>query len=236
MESSNYVNLSSKVALLNQLNAANNNIANANTHGYNQDVSVSTQYQFRDLVFSNDVSTILDRSLGSLTHTGNMLDVAFSTPNHYFAVSTVNGVHYTRNGNFFLNKENKLVTQEGFPVLNQGGVDIDLEVDSSQNVIIDATGTILAGGKALEKIGVYSFANLYALRKEGGDLLSHPGEAVLVEDYKILQGVLESSNVSSIKSMTDLINLSRGFDQSTNLGNSLHKLSSDVINTLLKMD
>ena len=102
METSKYINLSGKLALNNKLLASNNNIANANTSGYNRDLAISHPYHFRGMAFNNDISTVLDRTLGSMQQTDNPFNLAISTPDNYFAIDTPMGIRYTRDGNFYL--------------------------------------------------------------------------------------------------------------------------------------
>lgn len=94
-----------------KLEAVSNNLANVDTTGYKKDV-VSF-----DLKFKAQLNK--DFSQGDVTQTGNPFDVALAGPG-FFKVETVDGIQYTRNGNFALNSEGVLVDLAGNPVLGQG--------------------------------------------------------------------------------------------------------------------
>ena len=188
------------------------------------------------MAFSNDISTVLDRSLGSMEKTDNPLNLAISTPDNYFAIRTPMGTRYTRDGNFYLNKENMIVTKDGFPLLNSEGTDISINTDSLVNIKVDRNGVIFADGAAVDKIGVYCFSHPYNLRKEGKVLLYTDEEAQIAKDFQIMQGMTEESNAPSVIEMNDLINTSRHFDQATNFNNTIHKLSNEMLQVLLKAE
>ncbi|MBQ4875544.1 MAG: flagellar hook-basal body complex protein [Rickettsiaceae bacterium H1] len=236
MEQSKHTNLSGKISLFNQLQVANNNIANANTGAFKQDVAIIGNSRFKDLVFTDNISTVIDNSVGSLKKTDNPLDLAITVPDCYFGLETPQGLRYTRDGGFFLNGENRIVNKNGFPLLGRDGKIISMDFDEPQDIFIDVNGVIFSGGKAVDHIGVFSFDNPNLLRKEGNSFLYAEEEPKIAENFQILQSVLEESNVSSIKEMTNLVNVSRSFDQATNFANNVQKLSNDMIQVLLKAE
>ncbi len=108
------------------LDVIGNNIANANTVGFKQ-----SRTEFADLVASSigvtsgstagigvEVATIAQQfSQGNITVTGNTLDVAING-NGFFALTQTDGsAAYTRNGQFKLDKDGNLVTNQSAQVM-----------------------------------------------------------------------------------------------------------------------
>ena len=84
------------------------NIANANTPGYKAErtqfsdwLSRQSTPPERTIAFTQDRATWREQQSGTLTHTGNPLDLAL-TSNGYFTVSTPRGPRLTRDGRFGL--------------------------------------------------------------------------------------------------------------------------------------
>src|ERR687888_2108780 len=132
MENSLLIGLSRQVALRRELDVVANNIANLNTTGLKADAAVfeeflmpvarADQFQLPDrrLSFVQDRATWHDLSQGPMQQTGNPLDIAIDG-NAFLVVQTPRGERYTRNGALKLNATGQLVTNEGFPVLSNGG-------------------------------------------------------------------------------------------------------------------
>lgn len=133
-------------------------------------------------------------------------------------------IRYTRNGAFQFSVVDDmmyLVTGNGEFVLNEDAEPIAIEAGSS--ITIFANGMIVettADGEEEEigRMGIYTFPNLQMLIRDGSsNWLLHPAadpnanEPVLVEEnnYTIVQGAIEGSNVDMGKELTDLITAQR---------------------------
>src|SRR5258708_5552303 len=107
MDNSIYVTLSRQLALFRDMDVTANNIANANTTGYNAEHIMFDSFVTKDanqgdrnpVSFANDVATYRNIENGSMQITGNDLDLAIQG-NGYFIVETPLGTRYTRAGNF----------------------------------------------------------------------------------------------------------------------------------------
>ncbi len=102
----------------------------------------------------------IDRSSGSLTPTGNPLDLAIAGEG-FFAVQARDKVLYTRNGSFHRTPEGLLASSEGNPVLGEQGR-ISLPNGS---VAVSSDGTVSVGGAVVAKLRIVEFspaANLQA--------------------------------------------------------------------------
>ncbi len=176
----------------------------------------------------NEVYTIHEQ--GSLMRTENPFDVALDGKG-FFAVMTERGERYTRNGAFTLNKDGILVTHNGLPVLGENGI---IKVQKN-NFMINERGEILVNAAlsleptdlvgmtqnnweqpvVIDKLKIVDFENIRELKKEGESLYretEYSGPALPAEEYKVVQGFLEKSNVSAVREMVDMIEVQRSYE------------------------
>ncbi|MDH7554230.1 MAG: flagellar basal-body rod protein FlgF [Spirochaetota bacterium] len=176
----------------------------------------------------NEVYTLYDQ--GSLMRTENPFDVALDGKG-FFAVMTERGERYTRNGAFTLNKDGILVTHNGLPVLGENGI-IKLQ---KNNFMINERGEILVNAAlsleptdlvgmtqnnweqpvVIDKLKIVDFENIRELKKEGESLYrdtEYSGPALPAEEYKVVQGFLEKSNVNAVREMVDMIEVQRSYE------------------------
>jgi flagellar basal-body rod protein FlgG len=211
-----------------------NNLANANTVGFKMDrgqfrlinpaeLSDQTVGTTQDLaasranLFWNNFSMYTDHSSGPLKQTDNDFDLAL-VGKGFFCVQAPDGVHYTRKGDFTLNADGVLVTRNGLPVLGEGG---EITVDSSENphkhakFVVDAQGNVSVGGRQVDRLRIVDFALPGGLTKVGDTRFKSTGvgpSELERENVKISQGFIELSNVDSVKMMTEMIEVLRGYE------------------------
>ncbi len=237
-----------------RLDTISNNLANVNTTGFKKEA-----YAFHDTFqrFAHDYLTddrtsvrgqeiwpkayvmarprlsgqYSDQSQGSLQETGNSLDVALAGKG-YLKVRTPDGDMMTRSGSFQLSGDGRLITEQGYEVLGDGGTAVELPRDNK--ILIDANGRISADGiqlaqldvvdisdpKGLEKLG----NNLYKIKK-GSSATEIPAEGVTVQ-----QGYLERSNVEIVTEMVNMMEAQRAFEINQKLMTTTDSMESLVIN------
>jgi flagellar basal-body rod protein FlgF len=199
-----------------------NNLANAATSGYKTDREFYSLYNgAQDEALSPGQSaTVLpvierrwtDFSQGTLTPTGNPLDLAISGKG-FFAVQGTSGPLYTRNGNFQVTASGAVTTSEGYPVLLQGGGKIQLR--PSVPVEVSPDGTISQAGQALGRVEVVEFADANSLTKAGNSYFQAAdpkAKPTAATNAEILQGKLEGSNVGTAESAVRLVAIMRQFE------------------------
>lgn len=222
-------------ALDRQMEAVSNNLANVETAGYKEDKPVfesifasafGVPSQSDEELFTHSEHlppytgagttyvAIADMGknlgMGRVMHTGNQLDMALANPEGYFTVSTPQGERYTRGGNFHLNKDNQLVTAEGFPVTGKEGA----LVIKGNEVQVSEDGTIVVDGQRIGGMKVVTFPFADRLQKLGNSLFAPVDEGNnprILEDVKMVQGSLETSNVESFKEMSRMIQATHAY-------------------------
>jgi flagellar basal-body rod protein FlgF len=180
-----------------------NDLANASTPGYKADRTA--QRSFGDLLLANSTSgAVVGRQSTAVQvdsietdftprpsrDTGEALDFAI-TGEGFFAVQTAQGVRYTRNGQFALDPQGRLVTAQGDPVLDRAGRTI-AAVDGK----VDA-----------RRLGVVALTDP---RKDGDSLLI--GTPAGAAAGTVRSGALESSGADAARSMVDMIASMRAFE------------------------
>ncbi|MGH8294103.1 MAG: flagellar basal-body rod protein FlgG [Steroidobacteraceae bacterium] len=221
-----------------------NNLANVNTTGFKQDRAV-----FEDLLYQNQtqpgadtsqttespsgmsigtgvrvVATEKDYSQGSLTQTGNPLDLAIQGQG-FFQIQMPDGtLAYTRDGTFQTNAQGQLVTSSGYLV--QPGITIP---QGAQSVTIGSDGTVsvtLPGQSATTQIGqiqLVNFINPPGLQPIGQNLLVQSAASGSPQSGSpgtngfgtLSQGELESSNVNVVEELVNMIQTQRAYEMNS---------------------
>jgi flagellar basal-body rod protein FlgF/flagellar basal-body rod protein FlgG len=217
MDSGYYAACAGLAAQTQALELVANNLANLGTAGYR-----GQQATFRSLLSGggtvsrnplnaavNDFGVLggsrIDRASGSLTATGNPLDLAVAG-NGFFVVQSAQGIAYTRNGGFHATPTGQLVTSEGDAVLGEQGP-ITLPQGS---VAVSADGTLSVDGAVVAKLRVAEFSPDTSLRAVGAAIYAAPADSELpAASSSIRQGMLEESNVSPVEGVVQLITIQR---------------------------
>ena len=275
-----WVPLSGQVAQQRKVETIANNVANANTVGFKKDQLVfkehltaltkgvddidiprnefspadfyHTQGAENAMVAVDGNFTIFEQ--GQLTPTNNPLDVALQGDG-FIEVLTPTGVRFTRKGNFSMNRDGELVTDQGFRVLSALNVspealrepasadsfpkpeDRILRVPTNAKVTITKEGEILTRDGQVGAISVVEFQDKHALRKEGNSLYITPDENNVIRTNiktSVNQGFLEGSNVNAIEEMSELIKAHRHFESIQKAINAYDQISGKAANDIGK--
>ena len=208
------------------------NLANANTIGFKKNIiSFKTILTNIDGVESSSLQTDygVDQSNGSLTHTGNSLDIAIDG-NGFFTLESDKGVRYTRNGQFQLSNQGEIITDTGSKLTGQGGPIIIPK--GGRDIVIDSNGVITVDGKDVGKLTITHFTDLEKLVPTGNSTFTAPLEIINDDGeakFKVAQGYLERSNVNVVVEMVDMITNMRSYEAS----NNVIKTFSDLMERLI---
>ena len=219
-----------------------NNIANLRTTGFKKQTAA-----FQDLIYehvrrvgaqASDQGTILPvgvdigggvktvgtpRSMtqGTLSQTGNDLDLALSGEG-FFKILMPDGTYqYTRDGTFQMDNQGRIVTAQGNPVqptitipnnasgitVNaQGQVSVTLPGSTSSSIIGQINVTRFINKAGLQPVGSNQFTETPSSGAPQDGLAGGEGYGTLT------QGSLEQANVDVVSEMSDLIAAQRAYE------------------------
>lgn len=219
----------------NRMDVMTNNLANASTVGYKKEGSTSQSFDDVLTVKIKDASvglanvqrtgvrnpgvkigeTYTDFSQGSFRETGNAYDMALEGDG-FFAIEFTNkagetSTMYTRAGQFALNKDGYLMTQEGDYVLDVNSKRIQL--DTLKETDITADGRISQEGQMIAQLQIADFENYDYLEKYGETYYRPLEGAELTEGTaSVRAGYLEMANVQVVSEMVNLISITRAYE------------------------
>ena len=153
----------------------------------------------------------------------------------FFKVQTPNGVRYTRNGNFSLNKDRVLTNTDGFPVLGQRGGEITL---TGKKIAVGSNGSVMADGNEVDQIAVVTFPSLDVLHKEGQTLMKNAipeQEEIKAPEIQVVQGALEASNVNPVDEMINLMDSLRSYESCMKVIQADNSLDTKAVNDVGKV-
>ncbi|WBL76295.1 flagellar basal-body rod protein FlgG [Bradyrhizobium xenonodulans] len=219
-----------------------NNIANLRTTGFKKQTA-----SFQDLIYehvrrvgaqASDQGTILPvgvdigggvktvgtpRSMtqGTLSQTGNDLDLALSGEGFFKILMPDGSYQYTRDGTFQMDNQGRVVTAQGNPVQptmtipnNASGLAVSEQGQVSVTLPGSSTSTIVG------QLGVTRFINKAGLQPVGNNQFTETPSSGAPQDGtansegygKITQGSLEQANVDVVSEMSDLIAAQRAYE------------------------
>lgn len=229
-----------------KIDTLSNNLANVETNGYKADTPTFKAYFERELyrIKPEPENRRVDvRKIGSLeqavildeVHTNFSQGVVEQTnvPTHlalegqgFFAVRKGEEVLYTRNGEFIRDSLGRLVNTQGYYLLDVNGQEIRVPEKisvSGEGNIIDETGNIIG------TVGVY---DLESPRKIGESLYFGNAQRMPVENFRILSGYVEKSNVNVVREMVKLIEAHRHYEVTSKAIVVHDELLNKVINNV----
>ncbi|MBW8813197.1 MAG: flagellar basal-body rod protein FlgF [Caulobacterales bacterium] len=244
MDNTLYVGLSRQMVLQRQMDIVANNIANMDTTGFKVEslmektdlgTPATTQYIPSPVKFVASNGVARDFGQGALSETGGPLDMAIDGKG-FFQVQGPNGPRFTRDGRFTLDTTGKLVTQQGLAVLDEGGSEITVDAEKGP-VSVGPDGSLSQGRDRVGKVGVFTFTNAGVLEKDGDNLFKNasnlaPQPSV---DAKVRQGMVEASNVKPVIEITNMIQVSRAYEQIAKMMDSQADLSARAVQRLGKV-
>lgn len=227
-----YTAASGMINLLEANDNLANNLANVNTAGFKEGVSIFQSFpemliekmsggngsqQLGKLSSGSHLASInFDFKQGSLKETGNKLDFALEGKG-FFALDEANGERsYTRNGSFTIDQAGFLCTQEGHRVVgmidnNERHIQID---PLTKDIAVDSHGNIQADGQPIGRLKIVEFENTKELARKGSSLYEHVGNLPPQEVAlpMVHQGHIEQSNSNAIRTMVKTIEGMRRYE------------------------
>ena len=218
-----------------RMDTLTNNLANASTVGFKKEGATSQSFDDILTVKIKDSSlgeylpkrmginnpgvkigeNYTDFTQGSFRVTGNTYDLALAGEG-FFAIELTNkagetSTMYGRGGQFTLNTQGYLVTEDGDYVLDTQNRRIRL--NTLQDAQIDSNGRITQNGTAVATIQVADFEDYNYLEKYG-ETYYRPIEGARLTrgNAQIKSGYLEMANVQIVSEMVNLIAITRAYE------------------------
>ena len=140
-------------------------------------------------------------------------------------------VKYTRDGNFTLNVDGYLVTQDGDYVLDENNQHIRL------NTALDATiaedGSIWQEGEVVTKIKLTDFEDYDYLVRYGENYFEAvEGETPIDTQATVNSGYLEQSNISVVTEMVNMITISRAYETNQKVVQTYDRVLDTTVNQI----
>ncbi|CAI9119497.1 flagellar basal-body rod protein FlgF [Brytella acorum] len=221
MENATYIALSRLDTEQRAMSIVANNIANASTNGFKAQHILFSDYLSRqngaqapdgetNLQYNQDLATFRDIGQGQFEQTGNPLDIAIGGDG-YFTVKTANGNRLTRSGRFVRAMDGSVTDEASNPLLDRNGQPIRIP-RQDQTVTIASDGTISTENGVIGQIGIVVPQDNNKLQVEGGKLLVANTQTRQDPQPKLVQGMVESSNVQLMSEVTQMMQIQRNFE------------------------
>lgn len=234
-----YVTVAGKFINEKRLDIISNNIANALTAGFKASRPVfgvtttaedptGRQTQLKN-AYVNLSDTYIDFSDAAVVDSGAALDMAIMG-NGFFVVSTEDGMKYTRNGQFMLDKGGRVVTMSGDPVMGKGG-EITINVADGKQIQIESDGSIFLGEDLVDTVKVVEFKDMKSVKPTGKGYFANAGNEAgeTPNIYTIRQGSYETSNVNVVQEMVELIHTMRAYECYTKIDQMLADVNGKLV-------
>jgi flagellar basal-body rod protein FlgF len=221
-----YTAMTAMNAAMDRQRAVANNLANASTPGFRQEVFAVTPATLKDgsleaRAMARGNVRGADMKTARVVPTGNPLDVAlegkaliaFQSPDRQ-------GEVYSRRGDLRVAASGVLENGEGLAVLGEGGTPIT--VPPGFGISLAADGTVLASDPATPNAAAEAIDRIRLVNPEGSPLakgidsfLKVPNGGVLPPDptARLRAGALEMSNVETADTLVQMIEAQRSFEQ-----------------------
>jgi flagellar basal-body rod protein FlgG len=161
---------------------------------------------------------------GTLTQTGNKLDLAIDGKGFFQVLLPSGETAYTRAGNFSVSQTGQIVTAQGYavqPAINipQGATDVSISADGQ----VQATIAGQTAPQAVGQLQLATFFNEAGLEATGDNLLmesaaSGPAQIGVPATNgvgKLQQGYTEAANVDAVAEVSALIVAQRAYEMNS---------------------
>ena len=216
-------------AAMNRQRVTASNLANANTPGFRAETFTLQPAVLKDGAQAEARALPrggvhgADMRGGSVSPTGNPLDIALGGTSLLAIQAPDGGEAYTRRGDLKIGPGGVLETGDGRPVLGDAG---PVTVPGGRTIAIAADGTITASDPAAPDAAPERIARLKLASIEGSAIakgldghLRVPGGGVLPRDEAatLTSGALEGSNVDTGAVLADMIEAQRAYERRAKL-------------------
>jgi flagellar basal body rod protein FlgG len=232
-----------------RMEVLSHNMANVDTTGFKEELAVIQARDSRAIRDGMDsagrgglndlgsgaslIETVTNFADGSYKKTDNPLDLAIHGEG-FFVVEKDGEQLLTRAGDFERSEDGRLVTQQGYSVLADGGSSI--EIAPGLEPVVDEQGWVLHGG-GRDLLSVVKPKSLGDLVRVGENLFKPLTDVESIDptERTIESGFLETSGVNPVSMMTELIETSRMYEANVRMIQNQDQTASSLINRILKV-
>ncbi|MBL8260664.1 MAG: flagellar basal body rod protein FlgF [Candidatus Competibacteraceae bacterium] len=242
-----YVSMTGARETLRAQGLVSQNLANANTAGFRQDVpDFRSMPVFAEQGLPTRAYAMAERSgtdlrLGRVMTTGRDLDVAVQGEG-WIAVQGADGKEaYTRAGDLQVSANGLLTTTNGHPVLGNGG---PISIPPAEKIEIGASGAISIRPLGEASTNLVEVDRLKLVKPAAGALykdeagLMRPGDGQPLPadgSVRVLGGALEGSNVNAAEALVNMIESARRFELQIKMM-KVAEDNSSATNQLLRLE
>jgi flagellar basal-body rod protein FlgG len=204
-----------------------NNIANTGTTAFKEQLITAKSLETMNVrnrltneevgfinpgIEANDIYENSDK--GSLLQTGVDTDFAIIDQGYFKVEISDENYAYTRNGNFQVDVNGKLVADNGYAVMGKNivtGEDTYI-YEGNESLLVSPSGTIQNIQNGEIKFNIVEFEDEQSLSRIGKNLYTAEGiEEIESQNPSIKQGALEGSNVNLTTQIVKMIEVSREY-------------------------
>jgi flagellar basal-body rod protein FlgG len=232
-------------------NVLANNMGNANTTGFKQDIAVVRERRVESQAgpggfrFAHPVLDGLsggvnvrpshhDLGQGPVERTNRPLDAAI-VGEGFFAVDDGVATRYTRNGSFAINSVGELVSTAGdgrWRVLDESGGVVTVDPSAGAVEITDG-GAIRQGGETIARIALSAPDRPDALRKVGETMFEADAAATMrPANGQVTAGSLENSNFDVMRGLASMIEVTRAYQLNATMIQLQDEVTSRAVSTV----
>ena len=242
----------------NRMDVLTNNLANADTIGFKKEGATAQSFDAVLVDKIKDDSEVAslprrigrgnpgvkigegytDYSQGSFQVTNNTYDLALGGDGFFtIEYSNKNGEKstlYTRDGNFTVDTNGYLLTQDGDFVMGNNGY---IKLDPNAEFTVEKNGEIFQNDKVVAKLKLTNFSD-YNYLEHFGENYYVPVEGadpIDADRCDVYQGYLETSNVSIVSEMVEMISVSRQYEANQKLIQTYDSSLDIAVNQLGKV-
>jgi flagellar basal body rod protein FlgG len=244
-----YLSAAGANAQSHRLEVLSHNLANINTTGFKPQMAIlqgrhSEAIETGEAVLGNGTiddlgggvriqPTVTQFEQGAIRQTENATDFAINDDDSFFAIERGGKQLLTRAGNFMMDTNGALVTQNGSPVLSVAGSPITIDPNLPYQVADD--GAIVQGGER-QQLKLVKPRALGDLARVGDNLFESltPVNDVPLNERSLVRGALETSAVEPTGAMMQLIEASRVYEANVRMIQTQDEAMGQLIGRILK--
>jgi flagellar basal-body rod protein FlgF/flagellar basal-body rod protein FlgG len=232
-----------------RMEVLSHNMANVDTPGFKEELALLQARDSRAIRDGTDVSgrggindlgsgasmveTMTNFAEGTMKQTAAPWDMAIRGDG-FFVVDNEGQQFLTRAGNFQVNAEGILTTQQGYRVLSASGMPI--QINPSMYSVLHKDGYLEHSG-AGDQLALVKPSSMGDLARAGDNLFRPlgPTQAVEPSERHVESGFLEISGVRPTRTMMELIETSRMYEANVRMIQNHDQTTGSLINRILRV-